>query len=68
MPLEEFKPGDEVKKSGIYQVTHDTTHAMSHEVTCIYGKIFPPCGKCKHPRFVLVKAAQHIESNEHFKK
>ena len=64
---EEFKPGDTVKQSGIYQVTHDTNHAPSHEVTCVYGKTFPPCRTCKHPRFTLVRAAQHVEANEHFK-
>lgn len=64
---DEYKPGDEVPKSGIYRVTHDTSHAQPHEVTCVYGKRFPPCHGCKHPRFVLVRAAQHIDSNEHFK-
>jgi hypothetical protein len=62
-----YKPGDTVESSGIYEVTHDTTHAQRHEVTCVYGKKFPPCRGCKHPRFKLVRAAQHIESNEHFK-
>jgi len=64
----EYKPGDTVPHSGIYRVTHDQQHAASHEVTCVYGKNFPPCNHCgHHPRFVLVKAAQHIASNEHFK-
>jgi hypothetical protein len=65
---EEFKPGDTVKTSGIYKVTHDRRHAAEHEVTCVFGKKFPPCNGCgNHPRFTLVKAAQHIEQNEHFK-
>ena len=65
---EEFKPGDTVKSSGIYRVTHDRNHTATHEVTCVYGKRFPPCNGCgNHPRFTLVKAAQHIEQNEHFK-
>jgi hypothetical protein len=69
MANEEFKPGDDVKKSGIYRVVHDTQHASEHEVTCVYGKKFPPCNHCRqHVRFVLVRAAQHIDSNEHFKK
>jgi hypothetical protein len=62
-----FKPGQKVERSGIYGVTHDTTHAEYHEVTCVYGHVFPPCSGCKHPRFKLVRAAQHIEHNEHFK-
>ncbi len=63
---EEFKPGDKVPKSGIYKVTHDS-HSVPHEVTCIIGKTFPPCNSCDHPRFVLVRAAHHIETHEHFK-
>jgi hypothetical protein len=64
-----FKPGDKVEASGIYKVTHDRQHSAEHEVTCVYGKQFPPCNHCgPHPRFTLVKAAQHIERNEHFKK
>jgi hypothetical protein len=63
-----FKPGDEVPHSGIYRVIHDTYHREEHEVTCVYGKKFPPCNHCgSHPRFVLLRMAQHIEWNEHFK-
>lgn len=63
-----FKPGEKVPCSGIYSVTHDNKHALPHEVTCIYNKVFPPCNHCgKHPRFKLVKAAQHVDLNEHFK-
>jgi hypothetical protein len=62
-----FKPGDEVPTSGIYKVIHDPAHAEQHEVTVVFGKKFPPCGKCKHPRFVLVRAAHHISTHEFFK-
>jgi hypothetical protein len=62
-----FKPGDKVERSGIYEVTHDPGHAQRHEVTCVYGKKFPPCRGCKHPRFKLVRGAIHVEQNEHFK-
>jgi hypothetical protein len=48
-----FKPGDSVPASGIYRVIHDPAHAQEHDVTCVYGKKFPPCRGCKHPRFVL---------------
>lgn len=64
----EYKPGDKVEQSGIYRVVHDPAHAQPHEVTCVYGKTFPPCRGCHHPRFILVRAAQHIESNENFKR
>lgn len=65
--MTEFKPGEKVEHSGIYRVMHDTEHAEVHEVTCVDGKTFPPCGHCKHPRFTLVRAAQHVDENEHFK-
>jgi hypothetical protein len=65
---EEFAPGDQVKNSGIYKVTHDKNHAQEHEVTCVAGKVFPPCRGCQHPRFVLVRAARHIETHELFKR
>ncbi len=62
-----FKPGDKVQQSGIYRVIHDAVHNKEHEVTCVYGKPFPPCNNCgKHVRFVLERAAQHIEKNPHF--
>jgi hypothetical protein len=65
---DEFEPGEMVPRSGIYRVVHDKYHAVEHEVTCVYDKIFPPCRHCGHGvRFVLVRAAQHIGSNEHFK-
>lgn len=63
-----FKPGDKVPNSGIYKVTHDPEHTEPHEVTCIYGKTFPPCHDCAHPRFKLVRAATHIERHKHFRK
>jgi len=62
-----YKPGDTVEKSGIYRVTHDPAHASPHEVTVIYAKKFPPCGKCAHPRFKAVRLAQHIERSDYFK-
>ena len=30
MAIQQYKPGDEVPKSGIYKVIHDTTHAAGH--------------------------------------
>jgi hypothetical protein len=64
--LTEYKPGDEIPWSGIYRVTHAPAHMVEHEVTCIQGKLFPPCRDCDHPRFVLVHAADHVEHHEHF--
>ncbi len=65
---DEFKPGDEVKRSGIYRVVHDTRHSEEHEVTCVFGKKFPPCNHCGHHiRFVLERGAIHIDHHEFFK-
>ncbi len=64
-----FKPGDKVERSGIYRVVHDQYHAQEHELTCVFGKHFPPCNHCGHNvRFVLVRAAIHIDSDENFAK
>jgi len=64
----EYKPGEAVPRSGIYTVTHDVQHKETHEVTCVMGEHFPPCNKCgHHPRFVLARAAHHINNHEHFK-
>jgi hypothetical protein len=63
-----FKPGDKVQQSGIYTVLHDTVHIKNHEVTCVYGKKFPPCNHCGGKvRFKLAHAAIHIENHEQFK-
>ncbi len=64
----EYKPGDTVLHSGIYQVTHTNGKFPPHEVTCVEGKRFPPAKDGTHPRFKLVRAAKHVEDHEHFKK
>jgi hypothetical protein len=57
-----------VNQSGIYRVVHDPVHLKEHEVTCVYGKKFPPCKNCgRHVRFVLERAAVHIENHKEFK-
>ena len=64
-----YKPGDEVPKSGIYKVVHDTVHKEEHEVTAVIGERFPPCRHCgQHPRFSLERAPHHIGNHDHFKK
>ncbi len=63
---DEYKPGQKVPRSGVYQVRHDDMHAQRHEVTCVYNEPFPPCHGCGHGvRYVLVRGAQHIRANEH---
>jgi hypothetical protein len=63
-----FKPGDEVTASGIYRVIHDPKHSEDHEVTCVFGSRFPRCRGCPYPHFVLLRAAHHIDTHEHFKR
>ena len=63
----QFRPGDAVPHSGIYRVVHDPIHAQEHEVTCLFGKRFPPWRGCGQPRFVLVRAARYVETQDHFK-
>ena len=62
-----FRSGDHVEHSGIYRVVHEPPHEAPHEVTCLYGKRFPQCHTCEHTRFLLVRGAEHIDSNGHFK-
>lgn len=62
----EYKPGEKVPASGIYTVTHDSSHLESHDVTCIKDKPFPPCNDCAHPRFKLKYKARHIGDHPSF--
>jgi hypothetical protein len=63
-----LKAGAMVKKSGIYTVSHAGDHAAAHEVTCVAGKPFPNCGECgDQVRFLLVRAATHVNRHEQFK-
>jgi hypothetical protein len=60
----EYKPGEIVPQSGIYQIIHERDHPeMPHEVTAVRGRRFPTCRHCKGVSFVLVHAAQHVEEN-----
>ena len=66
---QEFKPGEKVKKSGIYKVIHQPgSHVVSdHEVTCVAGKPFPPCNDCsENVRFTLVRAARSVVTHDLF--
>ncbi len=63
-----FGPGEKVPHSGIYKVMHDRQHAAMHEVTCVFGKVFPACKGCgKDAKFKLVRKAQHVEVHLYFK-
>jgi hypothetical protein len=73
--VSEWKPGDPVEWSGVYNVRHGKNHAMTpgsrytleSRLICQAGKMFPPCKECGNlPRFVLVSAAEPIEQDKHF--
>jgi len=69
--IDEFKPGEKVPASGIYDVIHDRLdgdeHAHPHQVTAIAGTVFPPCRGCKGSvRFRLRQAAEHLDAHDHF--
>jgi hypothetical protein len=61
------KPGEKILKSGIYRVRHDQRCISDHDVTCVFGKIFPRCNKCGDaPHFSLVRYAADVETHEFF--
>jgi hypothetical protein len=69
---DEFKPGDQVPASGIYDVIHDKLdgddHAHPHQVIAMSGTVFPPCLGCHGwVRFRLHQAAEPVEAHHHFK-
>jgi hypothetical protein len=68
---DEFKPGDKVPTSGIYNVIHDRldgdAHAHPHHVVAIAGKLFPPCRVCREwVRFHSHEAAEYVEAHDLF--
>lgn len=70
--IQEFKAGEIVPTSGIYDVIHDSLdgneHAHTHQVVAIAGMTFLPCSACKNSvRFRLRSAIEHIERDPHFK-
>lgn len=63
---QEFKPGQIVPESGVYQITHAPVRAdMPHEVTVIKGRRFLTCRHCKGISFELVHAAKHVDEVDH---
>jgi len=62
-----FKPGDAILHSGIYRVLHDSAHQEPHDVTCLHGRRFPSCRCCDFPRFILIRGAEAVDANDHFR-
>ena len=63
----DFRPGDTVRETGIYEVIHDRSHRAAHEVVLVGAETFPPCDSCgDRVRFRLVRTAPYIFSDEDF--
>ena len=67
----EFKAGDPVPTSGVYEAIHDKLdgdeHAHPHPVIAISGAKFPTCRACRgHVRFRLAHAAEPVDDHHHF--
>lgn len=70
MAEHEFRPGDDVPRSGIYLVTHNQ-HRAQHEAVvlkdALKGALFPACKACGHAvRYRMVKSAASIDSDSDF--
>jgi hypothetical protein len=65
---DEFHAREECKQSGVYTAVHEPQHTPDHDVTVLYGHVFPRCGHhgC-NPKFVLAMAGQNVNSNNWFK-
>ena len=62
-----FKPGDPVKETGIYEVTHERAHRATHEAVMLKNDAFPPCDTCVDKvRFRLVRTAPYIFDDDDF--
>src|SRR5258708_3771469 len=67
VPMVQYRPRQRVPKSGIYRVVHDQAHIEAHDVTAMIGERFPPCHLCgQHPRFMLERAAHHLDKHPAF--
>lgn len=63
-----YKPGDRVPCSGIYDVTHGRDHAEKHALTCVFDGIFPACNQCDSASFTLRIGAAYAETHPSFTK
>jgi len=64
----EHRANDDCPQSGVYRVVHDPQHTEDHDVTVLYGHVFPRCSHhgC-NPKFALVAAGQNVHSNNWFR-
>lgn len=66
MAEKEFRPGERIPESGVFQVVH-RQHRPTHEATLVAGKAFPACARCgTEVRFRLLRDASPIEKDPDF--
>lgn len=64
---QQFRPGEPVRQSGIYEVVHASNHREAHEVVMLAGELFPACDTCLDAvHFVLIRTAPYIFQDEDF--
>lgn len=65
---DEYRAREECKQSGVYRAAHEPQHTPDHDVTVLFGHVFPRCSHhgC-NPKFVLVAPGQNVSSNNWFK-
>jgi len=67
----EFRPGEKVSTSGVYDVIHDRVdgqeHAKDHQLTLLAGSVFPSCKACQGwVKFRLHQSVEHVGSHPDF--
>jgi hypothetical protein len=66
-PANLFSAGESVRQTGIYEVIHDRSHRVAHEVVMLNGDSFPACDTCEERvRFRLIRTAPYIFQDEDF--
>lgn len=63
----QFKPGDPVKETGIYEVLHHDGHRETHDAVMLANDAFPACDTClEKVRFRLLRTAPYIFDDDDF--
>ena len=66
-PGPEFKPGEPVKETGIYEVIHQDGHRAPHDAVMLAADPFPACDTCfEKVRFRLIRTAPYIFEDDDF--
>jgi hypothetical protein len=67
----DFRAGEKVPTSGVYDVIHDKidgqVHAIDHQLTLVAGNVFPNCKACQGwVRFRIYYPVDHVGTNPNF--